>query len=123
MISEESSIIDDAFEKEIGIDMDSAIELLAKGGLSADYLKKIMSDVKNVIINEVDRRNVPYEYRFLLINVILCRMFKTTVAFHKAYMKTTTYMFEQLVKEQLKKEDLDREIVDAILEIKNNNQN
>ena len=123
MISEESSIIDETFKKEIGIDIDSAIELLAQGGISTDFLEKITSDIKNVITDEVGRRNVPYEYRFLLVNVILCTMFKTTVAFHKAYMKTTTYMFEQLVKEQLTKEELDKEVVDAILDIKKNNQN
>ena len=123
MISEESSIIDDAFEKEIGIDMGSAIELLAKGGISTDDLGKITTDIKNVITDEVEIRNIPSEYRFLLVNVILCRVLKTTVAFHKAYMKTATYMFEQLVKEQLTKEELDKEVVEAILEIKNNNQN
>jgi len=105
MISEESSIIDDAFEKEIGIDMDSAFELLAKRGMSQDYLGEFITEVKNVIADEVDRRNVPHEYRFLLVNVILCRMFKTTVAFHKVYVNTTRRMFEQLVKEEL--EELD----------------
>jgi hypothetical protein len=46
-------------------------------------------------------------------------MFKTTVAFHNAYVKTTRHMFEQLVKEELKKEELEEEL-DAI---KKYNQN
>lgn len=88
MIDNESVIIDIAFKKEIGIDINSALALLVNKGVSLDDMGKITDKLKKAMTDEVEERNIPFECRFLLINVILCSMFKTTVSFHKEYMKS-----------------------------------
>lgn len=97
-MNNESVIIDNAFEKEIGIDIDSALKILVKEGISLEDIGKITTDTKNTMANEIERRGIPYEHRFLLINVILCTMFKTTVAFHKEYMKSSGSVSEKIEK-------------------------
>lgn len=81
------SVIDDAFEKEIGITKDAAFKFLVKEGISIKDIEKITDKTKNMLTNEIEKRNVPYEYRFLLANVILCTMFNTAATFHKEFMK------------------------------------
>lgn len=88
MIDKDSVIIDIAFKKEIGIDINSALALLVNKGISLDDIGKITDVMKKSMADEVEKRNIPFEYRFLLINAILCTMFKTTVSFHKEYMKS-----------------------------------
>jgi hypothetical protein len=91
----ESIIINDAFKKEIGFGMDSILLFLSKEGISLDSMEKMTTDIKNAITNEVDKKHIPYEYRFLLITVMLGKILETTVAFYKEYMKLSQFTLEQ----------------------------
>ncbi len=87
MIDDESVSIDTIFEKEIGINMDYATAILFGKGISIEDMEKITSDTKDILTDEIEKANIPIDYRFLLANVILCKLFKTAVAFHKNYVK------------------------------------
>lgn len=96
----DSAIIDDVFEQEIGIDIYSSLKFLDREGILIDDMEKIANSVKNTMINEIEQRDIPYEYRFLLINTILCTMFKTTAAFHNEYMRSSEHTPEQMYKKK-----------------------
>jgi predicted HTH domain antitoxin len=87
MENDEEVAIEKVFEEEIGVNIDKAIEILREGGISAEDLGNIANMFKKEITYEVERRSIPYEYRFLLLNVVLCTMFKATATFHKKFMK------------------------------------
>jgi|SRR3972149_1476361 len=93
-----SMIIDDAFEKEIGISIHSALNFLVKEGISIDDMITISDETKKTVTNAVNKKDIPYEYRFLLINIILCTMFKNAAAFHNEYMKSSEHTSEHIEK-------------------------
>jgi hypothetical protein len=86
MEKESESIIDKAFKKEIGIDINNAVSILNKGGITPEDLGDITNKLKRMMTDEVEIRKIPYEYRFLMLNVIFCTMFKTTAEFHKKFV-------------------------------------
>ncbi len=98
MIKDESAIIDSAFEKEIGVNIGSAIKFLVTKGISIENMEKIANTTKDVVSDEIDKRNIPYEYRFLLLNVTLCELFKTATSFHKAWVKRSEESPEYIYK-------------------------
>lgn len=79
--------IEKVFEEEIGMDINGAIDVLNRGGISVEDIEEITNMLKNDITDEVERRQIPYEYRFILLNVIFCTMFEATATFHKKFMK------------------------------------
>ena len=79
-------IIDRTFRKEIGLDIIDAVNILDRGGITPEDLEDITNKFKNMIAEEVEIRKIPYEYRFLMLNVIFCMMFKTTVKFYKEFI-------------------------------------
>lgn len=87
MEKDNGSIIDRAFKKEIGIDINNAISILNNEGITPGELGEITNKLKKIMTDEIEIRKIPYEYRFLMINVILCTMFKTTIEFHKRFTK------------------------------------
>lgn len=87
MENDEEVAIGKVFEKEIGMDLHDAIDVLNKGGISVEDLEEITNMLKNDITEEVERRQIPYEYRFILLNVIFCTMFQTAATFHRKFMK------------------------------------
>ena len=93
-IDSDSAIIDLAFRKEIGTSLYSAARYLDKNVITIEDMESIINIGKNAIAKEIERRNIPPEYRFLLLNVVLCMMFKTSAAFHKAYVKTAKHIME-----------------------------
>lgn len=86
MEKESESIIDVAFKKEIGIDINKAVSILDRGGITPEELGEITNKLKMMMTDEVEIREIPYEYRFLMINVILCTMLKTTVEYYKKFV-------------------------------------
>lgn len=93
-IDSDSVIIDLAFRKEIGTSLYSATRYLDKNVITIEGIESITSICKNAIATEIERRNIPPEDRFLLLNVVLCTMFKTSAAFHRAYVKTAKHIIE-----------------------------
>lgn len=91
------------FENEIGISLCSAIASLCKGGISVENLVEITDKTKAVLSDEIEKRNIPMEYRFLLLNVVLCTLFDMSVAYHKHV--------EDLNRELIESEELDIELV------------
>mgnify|MGYP003396170531 FL=1 len=85
MEKESESIIDRAFKKEIGMDINNAVSILDRGGITPEELGEITNKLKKMMTDEVDIRQIPYEYRFLMLNVIFCTMFKTTIEYYKKY--------------------------------------
>lgn len=81
------SIIGKTFKKEIGIDVNNAINILDKGGITPDILEDVTNKLKKMMTDEIEIRNIPYEYRFLMLNVILCTMFETTVEYYKKFVE------------------------------------
>jgi hypothetical protein len=88
MENDKSMIIEQAFAKEIGISVYSAMKTLNEAGMTTEDMSDIANLCKATLANEIERRNVPYELRFLLLSFILCRMFKTSTTFHKEYMES-----------------------------------
>jgi hypothetical protein len=88
MVNDTNSAIEDAFVKEIGVDVFTAIKILNEAGISTDYMSDITNKCKNVLAHEIEKGNVPYEFRFLLLSLVLCRMFRTSADFQKKYMKS-----------------------------------
>lgn len=95
MINDTNSAIEETFAKEMGIDVFAAMKILNDAGFSAEDLSYISNRCKNILADEIERRNVPYEYRFLLLSLILSRMLKTSVDFHKEYMKLVEKRLKQ----------------------------
>jgi hypothetical protein len=83
-----SMVIEQAFAKEIGISIYSAMKILNEAGMTTEDLSDITNLCKATLADEIERRNVPYEFRFLLLSFVLCRMFKTSTTFHKEYMES-----------------------------------
>ena len=81
----DDSIIEKAFKKEIGIDIDNAINILYKVGITPEVLKDVTNKLKDMMTDEIEIRNISYEYRFLMINVILCTMLDTTIQYQKKF--------------------------------------
>jgi hypothetical protein len=98
-IDDDSKVIDDAFRKEIGISLYSAARYLDKNVITIECIQNITNICKNVIATEIERRNIPPEERFLLLNVIICTMFKTSSAFHRAYVKAAKDVIEEKEKQ------------------------
>lgn len=88
MINDTNSAIEETFAKEIGIDVFAAIKILNEAGISTEYMSDITNKCKNILAKEIEKRNVPYELRFLLLSLVLSRMLKTSINFHKEYMKS-----------------------------------
>lgn len=104
MVNNESMVIEQAFEMETGVSIYTAMKILNDDvEIYTEDLSYISNMCKNVLADEIERRNIPYEYRFLLLSIVFCRMFKTSTDFHKEYMKS--------VKNVLDGKDLDIEIV------------
>lgn len=83
-----SMVIEQAFAKEVGISIYAAMKILNDAGIATEDMSDIANVCKNVLANEIEKRDVPYEFRFLLLSFVLCRMFKTSTAFHKEYMES-----------------------------------
>ena len=81
----DDSIIEKAFKKEIGIDIDNAINILYKVGITPEVLKDVTNKLKDMMTDEIEIRNISYEYRFLMINVILCTMLDTAIQYQKKF--------------------------------------
>ena len=81
----DDSIIEKAFKKEIGIDIYNAINILYKEGITPEVLKDVTNKLKDIMTDEIEIRNISYEYRFLMINVILCTMLDTTIQYQKKF--------------------------------------
>ncbi len=94
------SVIDDVFAKEIGMNIYSALNILTKNGISIEDMTEITGKVKTAMIEEIEKRNIPHEFRFLLINIILCSMFATSIEFHKEYMKLSEDRNIEFIKEK-----------------------
>lgn len=75
-----------AFEKEIGISLCSAIASLYNDGISVENLVEITDKTKAVLSEEIEKRNIPMEYRFLLLNVVLCSLCDMSVAYYKRFI-------------------------------------
>jgi len=88
MEKESESIIDRAFRKEIGISINKAVGILDRGGITPEDLGDITNKFKKMMADEVEIREIPYEYRFLMLNVIFCTMFKTTVEYYKKFVES-----------------------------------
>jgi hypothetical protein len=88
MGNDTSMVIEKAFAKEVGISIYTAMKILNEAGITTEDLSEIASLCKATLANEVEKRNIPYEFRFLLLSFILCRMLKTSTAFHKEYMES-----------------------------------
>lgn len=88
MEKDSGSIIDKAFKKEIGIDINNAVSVLDRGGITPEDLGDITNKLKKMMTDEVEIREIPYEYRFLMLNVIFCTMFKTTVEYYKKFVES-----------------------------------
>jgi intergrase/recombinase len=88
MENDTSIVVEEAFEKEVGIDVYTAMRILTRSGISLEDMSDITNKCKNVLTEEIEKRNIPYELRFLLISTVTCRLFKTSTAFHKEYMKS-----------------------------------
>jgi hypothetical protein len=106
MEKESESIIDRAFKKEIGIDINKAIDILDRGGITPEDLGKITNKFKKMMADEVEIRKIPHEYRFLMLNVIFCTMFRTTVEFHKKFVEALDEITEE--KEDTEKDGITR---------------
>lgn len=100
MEKESESIIDRVFKKEIGIDINKAVSILDRGGITPEVLGEITNKFKKMITDEVEIRDIPYEYRFLMLNVIMCTMFKTTVEFYKKFVEAIREIEETEDKEK-----------------------
>jgi hypothetical protein len=107
-----SMVIEQAFTKEIGISIYSAMKVLNEAGMTTEDLSDIANLCKTTLANEIERRNVPYEFRFLLLSFVLCRMFKTSTTFHKEYMES---IGEQLKLSQSILNDKDEQFPDIEL--------
>ena len=83
----DDSIIEKVFKEEIGISIHDAINILDKGGITPEILGDITNKFKKMVTDEVEIRNIPYEYRFLMINVILCTMFETAIGYHRKFVE------------------------------------
>lgn len=88
MENKESMAIEHAFAREIGISVYTTMKILNDAGISPEDVSGIMSICKEALTNEIEKRNVPHEFRFLLISVILSRLLKTSAAFHREYMQS-----------------------------------
>lgn len=88
MEKENESIIYVAFKQEIGIDINRAIDMLDRRGITPEDLGEIANKFKKMITDEVDIRKIPDELRFMVLNVIFCTMFKTTAEFHKKFIES-----------------------------------
>lgn len=107
MEEDEESVIENVFREEIGIDIHNAIRILNKGGVTPEVLENITDKLKKMMTDEVEIRNIPYEYRFLMLNVILCTMFNTTVG----YYKKITEAIREIEKDNEIEKDLDSTII------------
>jgi len=87
MVVDTSPTIEEAFAKDMGISIFATMKILNDAGVSTEDMSDITNKCRNVLTDEIERRNVPYEYRFLLLSLILCRMLKTATDFNKEYMK------------------------------------
>lgn len=76
------------FEKEIGVSLSSAIASLCKGGISVENLVDITDKTKVVLSEEIEKRNIPMEYRFLLLNIVLCALFDMSLIYHKRFINS-----------------------------------
>lgn len=94
MEKESGSIIDRAFKQEIGIDINRAIDMLDRRGITPEDLGEITNKFKKTITDEVEIRKIPVELRFLMLNVIFCMMFKTTAEFHKKFVESLNEIAE-----------------------------
>ncbi len=94
------SIIDDVFAKEIGMNIYSALNILTKNGVSTEDMTEIIDKIKIAMTDEIEKRDIPHEYRFLLISVISCSMFATSIEFHKEYMRLLEYPGIEFIKEK-----------------------
>lgn len=88
MAKDNELVVENAFKEEIGMNIDEAIDILDNEGITPDDLGEITNKFKNLITEEVDRRKIPYEYRFLMLNVIFYTMFRTTAEFHRKFVET-----------------------------------
>jgi hypothetical protein len=88
MIKKESMIIEQAFAKEIGVSIYAAMKILNTAGISTEEISDISNVCKNILVEEIEKRDIPHESRFLLLSLILCRMLKTSTEFHKEFMKS-----------------------------------
>lgn len=95
MGNDKSMTIEQAFAKEIGIDVYAAMKILNEAGMSTEDLSEIANLCKTTLANEVEKRNIPYEFRFLLLSFILCRMLKTSTSFHKEYMDSVKNILDE----------------------------
>lgn len=86
---EKNGFIDRVFEKEIGMGMNAAIKTLVDAGITPEEMGNIANGFKKSITDEIEKRNVPYEYRFLLLNVILFTILNNSVLFHKTLVNSS----------------------------------
>lgn len=73
---ERCNTIYDTFEKEIGMDLHTAIKMINDAGIKVEDAENIINRVRDNIAEDIERRDIPYEYRFLLLNIIFCKEFK-----------------------------------------------
>ena len=66
-MEKDGSIIEKAFKEDIGIDIHNTINILDKGGITPEILEDIINKLKKMMTDEVEIRNIPYEYRFLML--------------------------------------------------------
>ena len=88
MGNEESVVVEQAFAKEIGISIYTAMKILNDAGITTEEISEITNICKNALADEIEKRNIPYEFRFLLLSLTLSRLLKTSISFHKEYMKS-----------------------------------
>lgn len=88
MGNDTSMVVEQAFAKEIGISVYTAMKILNDAGITTEEISDITNICKNALAEDIEKRNIPYEFRFLLLSLILSRMLKTSTAFHKEYMKS-----------------------------------
>ncbi len=84
---ERCDAIDDAFKKEIGMSLYTAIKIINDAGITVEDAENIINNVRDRIAEEIEERDIPYEYRFLLLNIIFCIEFKHAAIFYKRYVE------------------------------------
>lgn len=82
---ERCDAIDEAFKKEIGMSLHTAIKIIDGAGIKVDDAENIINSVRDYIAEDIEKRDIPYEYRFLLLNIIFCIEFKHAAIFYKRY--------------------------------------
>lgn len=92
-----NTAIELAFENEIGISLSSAIASLCRCGVSIEDLAEITGKTKVILSDEIEKRKIPMECRFLLLNVVLCSLFDISMKYHKRFV-------EDLNREMIKSE-------------------